>query len=80
MPGVKTRRSASKHAFMTSIAVVTLAAAASTFWTVPARTDNASVTGHEGDLINRPGCWSESGYDGQVPCAAVRGAPGLRPL
>jgi hypothetical protein len=62
---------------MAGIAVVTLATAAPSFCAVPARTDNASVTGHEGDLINRPGCWSESGYDGQVPCAVVRGAPGL---
>jgi hypothetical protein len=77
MPGVKTRGSASRHAFMTGIAMVTLTAALPTIWTVPARTDNASVTGYQGELVNRPGCWTEQGYDREVPCAVVRGAPGL---
>jgi hypothetical protein len=71
------RRSASKHALMTGAIVVVLAAATSTVWTAPARTDNASVTGRQGDLINQPGCWTENGYDHEDPCAVVRGAPGL---
>ena len=77
MPGVKTRGPASKHALMTGIAMVTLAAAVPTIWTAPGRTDNASVTGYQGELVNRPGCWTEKGYDREVPCAIVRGAPGL---
>jgi len=77
MPGIKTPRSASKQALMTGIAAVTLATAAPSFWTAPARTDNASVTGHQGELINRPGCWTENGYDRELPCAVVRGGPGL---
>jgi hypothetical protein len=77
MPAVKTRGSASKHALMTGIVVVVLAAAAPAIWTVPARTDNGSVSGHQGDLVNRPGCWTENGYDHEDPCAVVRGGPGL---
>ena len=77
MSDVKTRGSASKRALMVGIAVVTLASTAPTIWTVPNRTDNASVTGYQGDLVNRPGCWTENGYDREVPCDILRGAPGL---
>jgi len=77
MLAVKTRESASKHVLMTAIVVTALAAAAPTIWTAPARTDNASVTGYQGALINRPGCWSENGYDREFPCPVAPGGPGL---
>ena len=77
MPAVKTRESASKHVLMAAIVVTALAAAAPTIWTAPARTDNASVTGCQGALINRPGCWSENGYDREFPCPVAPGGPGL---
>jgi hypothetical protein len=62
---------------MTGIAAVILASTVPTTWTVPGRTDNASVTGHQGDLVNQPGCWIENGYDHEFPCAVVPGGPGL---
>jgi hypothetical protein len=77
MPGVKMRGSASKLALMTCIAVVTLTAAVPTIWTAPSRTDNASVTGYQSDLVNRPGCWTENGYDREFPCPVAPGGPGL---
>jgi hypothetical protein len=77
MPAVKMRGSAPKYVLMTAIVVTALAVAAPTIWTAPARTDNASVTGYQGDLVNRPGCWTENGYDREAPCDVVRGAPGL---
>ena len=73
MSSVSMRESASKCALIIGFAL----AAAPAFWTAPARTDNASVTGYQGYLINRPGCWSENGYDGQLPCPVVPGGPGL---
>jgi hypothetical protein len=77
MLAVKMRGLASKHVLMTAIVMTALAAAAPTIWTAPARTDNASVTGYQGDLVNRPGCWTENGYDREGPCDVARGAPGL---
>jgi hypothetical protein len=77
MPSARTRGSASKHALMAGIAALVLASAVPALWTAPGRTDNASVTGRQGDLVNHPGCWTENGYDSEVPCAVVRGAPGL---
>jgi len=77
MVAVKIRGSALKHALMAGTMVIALVAATPTIWTAPARTDNASVTGHQGDLVNQPGCWTENGYDREDPCAVVRGAPGL---
>jgi hypothetical protein len=77
MPGLKTRVSTSKHALMSGIAAAILAATAPVIWTVPSRTDNATVTGRQGDLVNRPGCWTENDYDREVPCSVVPGGPGL---
>ena len=77
MPGVKTRGSASKRARMTCLAMVTLTAAVPTIWTAPSRTDNAGVTGYQSELVNRPGCWTENGYDREFPCPVVPGGPGL---
>ena len=77
MTGFKTRASASKHALTIGVAAAILASAVPTIWTVPARTDNASVTGHQGVLVNQPGCWTENGYEREVPCAVVLGGPGL---
>jgi hypothetical protein len=77
MPGLKTRVSASKHALTIGIAAAILASAVPTIWTVPSRTDNASVTGRQGDLVNRPGCWTENGYEREFPCPVVPGGPGL---
>ena len=62
MTGFKTRASASKHALTIGVAAAILASAVPTIWTVPARTDNTSVTGHQGVLVNQPGCWTENGY------------------
>jgi len=50
MTGFKTRASASKHALTIGVAAAILASAVPTIWTVPARTDNASVTGPPGRL------------------------------
>jgi hypothetical protein len=77
MTGFKTRASASKHALTIGVAAAILASAEPTIWTVPNRTDNASVTGHQGVLVNQPGCWTENGYEREVPCAVVPGDPGL---
>jgi hypothetical protein len=77
MRSVKTRGSASTCALMAAIAAVVLAGTEPAMWTVPGRTDNATVTGRQGDLVNQPGCWTENGYDREVPCAVVRGGPGL---
>ena len=77
MIGFKTRASASKHAFTIGVAAAILASAVPTIWTVSARTDNASVTGHQGVLVNQPGCWTENGYDREFPCPVVSGGPGL---
>jgi hypothetical protein len=77
MPGLKTRISASKRAIVTGIAAAILVATAPVIWTVPGRTDNAAVTGHQGDLVNRPGCWTENGYDREFPCPVTSGDPGL---
>jgi hypothetical protein len=77
MPGLNTRVSASKHALMTAIAAAILAGTVPTIWSVPSRTDNATVTGHQGELVNRPGCWTENGYDREFPCPVVPGGPGL---
>jgi hypothetical protein len=35
------------------------------------------VTGRQGDLVNRPGCWTENDYDREVMCPVVPGGPGL---
>ena len=77
MTGFKTRVSASKHALTIGVAAAILASAMPAIWTVPARTDNASVTGHQGVLVNQAGCWTENGYDREFPCPVVRGGPGL---
>jgi hypothetical protein len=77
MSGFKPRTSALKHTLTIGVAVAILASAVPTVWTVPARTDNAGGTGHQGDLVNQPGCWTENGYDREFPCPVAPGAPGL---
>ncbi len=77
MTGFKARTSALKHVLTIGVAATILASAEPTVWTVPGRTDNASVRGHQGDLVNQPGCWTENGYDREFPCPVVRGSPGL---
>jgi hypothetical protein len=77
MTRFKTRASASKHALTIGVAAAILASAVPAIWTVSARTDNASVTGHQGVLVNQPGCWTENVYEREVPCAVVPGGPGL---
>ncbi len=49
------------------------AAAASPSWAATGRSANASETGRQTDLVNRPGCWTESGYDGRFPCELAGG-------
>ena len=77
MIGFKARESSLKHAIAAAIAAVIIAGTPTPVWTVPGRTDNGTVTGRQGEFVNRPGCWTEHGYDSEIPCAVVRGGPGL---
>lgn len=63
-----TGRSSLKRAI--AIAVIA-AGAASPSWAAPNRSNDASETGQQGDLVNRPGCWTATGYDSRVPCEFV---------
>jgi len=48
------------------------AAAASPSWAATS-SGSAAETGRQSELVNRPGCWTESGYDGRYPCELVGG-------
>jgi hypothetical protein len=48
------------------------ASAASPAWALAGRSRTPTETGQHGDLVNRPGCWIESGYDGRFPCISER--------
>jgi hypothetical protein len=46
--------------------------AASPAWALAGRSRTPTETGQQGDLVNQPGCWIESGYDGRFPCISER--------
>jgi hypothetical protein len=48
------------------------ASAASPAWALAGRSSTATETGWQGELVNQPGCWIESGYDGRFPCISDR--------
>ena len=62
-------RSFSKWAIAIGICA---AGAASPAWALAGRSRTPTETGWQGDLVNQPGCWIESGYDGRYPCISER--------
>jgi hypothetical protein len=68
---VTTRRAFSlRHAAAIGIAAAIMAGTASA-WSVASPPAHASETGWQGELVNRPGCWTEGGYDNRYPCQAA---------
>jgi hypothetical protein len=61
---------ASSWARATAIAVAATVAAGATdgYWAGVRTQTDASVTGRQKELVNRPGCWTESGYDLRSLC------------
>ena len=52
--------------------VICAASAASPAWALAGRSITAAETGWQSELVNQPGCWIESGYDGRFPCKSDR--------
>jgi hypothetical protein len=59
----------------TAIAVAaTVATGATDYWAGASTQTDASVTGRQKELVNRPGCWTGSGYDVRLLCGMDGGA------
>jgi hypothetical protein len=68
MMTISTRRASSlRQAAAIGIAAMIAAGAASPC-RAAASPPNATETGWQNDLVNRPGCWTEGGYDGRYSC------------
>jgi len=65
-------RSFSKCAIAMGICAGIATGAASPAWALAGQSSTPTETGRQGDLVNQPGCWIESGYDGRYPCISDR--------
>ena len=62
-----TRRASSfRHAI--AIGIVVIITAGSTSLCSAATSASATETGWQSELVNKPGCWTEGGYDNRFPC------------
>ena len=52
--------------------VICAASAASPASAFAGRSSTPIDTGWQHELVNQPGCWIESGYDGRFPCISER--------
>ncbi len=69
-----TRQTSSlKRGMAIGIATAIAASAPTPAWGAASRSNSATETGRQSDLVNRPGCWSESGYDNRIPCEVAGG-------
>lgn len=69
MMSISARRPSSlRHATALGIAATIAAATASPCWAAASPPTHATETGWQGELVNRPGCWTEGGYDGRYSC------------
>lgn len=69
MMSISARRASSlRHAAAMVIAAAIAAGAASPCRAASSPPINATETGWQNELVNRPGCWAESGYDTRYSC------------
>jgi hypothetical protein len=67
-----TRRASFKRTIAIGIAAAIGAGSAGPCWAaVPS--NNAAETGWQSELVNRPGCWTEGGYDNRFACQTAGG-------
>jgi hypothetical protein len=62
------RKSCLRHALAAAIAATIAAATVGVGGAAVRPPANASETGRQGDLVNRPGCWSEGGTENRYAC------------
>ena len=62
------RQSCLRHALALAIAAMIAAATAGVGGAAARPPANASETGRQGDLVNRPACWSEGGDENRYSC------------
>jgi hypothetical protein len=69
MMSISARRASSlRHATAMIIAAAIAAGTASPCWAATSPPANATETGWQNELVNRPGCWTEGGYDTRYSC------------
>jgi hypothetical protein len=68
-----TRRASFKRAIAIGIAAAIAAGTAGPCWAAVTPSNNAAETGWQGELVNKPGCWTEGGYDNRFPCEMAGG-------
>ena len=64
-----------KRTIAIGVGAAIAASAASPSLALTGRSTIATETGRQSDLVNRPGCWTESGYDGRFPCEVASSDP-----
>ncbi len=67
-----TRRASFKRAIAIGIAAAIAAGMAGPCWAA-ATPSKAAETGWQSELVNKPGCWTEGGYDSRFACQTAGG-------
>jgi hypothetical protein len=68
-----TRRASFKRAIAIGIAAAIGAGTAGPCWAAVIPSNNSAETGWQSELVNRPGCWNEGGYDNRIACQTAGG-------
>jgi hypothetical protein len=67
-----TQRASFKCAIAINIAAAIGVGTARPCWAA-VLSNNTAETGWQSELVNRPGCWIEGGYDNRFPCRTAGG-------